>query len=174
MTRRRRSADAAVLAVVLGCVMTAVAGCAGGGEDVAGRPGEGSPTPTAACPAVPGVELPPECAPYDPDAAMAANDGYQERMPLSDDAVAANRELLPEVVVALDSLRSDGAVTPESVVATLSEAGLTDVQTRGDASGLLFGAMGVAGGCFYGEISLQTVQIEVGGLILDGGCLPAR
>ncbi|MGV2482266.1 UNVERIFIED_CONTAM: hypothetical protein IGO34_36315, partial [Salmonella enterica subsp. enterica serovar Weltevreden] len=78
-----------------------------------------------------------------------------------DDAVAANRELLPEVVVALDSLRSDGAVTPESVVATLSEAGLTDVQTRGDASGLLFGAMGVAGGCFYGEISLQTVQIEV-------------
>ena len=73
MTRHRRSADAAVLAVVLGCVMTAVAGCAGGGEDVAGRSGEGSPTPTAACPAVPGVELPPECAPYDPDAAMAAN-----------------------------------------------------------------------------------------------------
>ncbi|WP_141938183.1 hypothetical protein [Microbacterium sp. SLBN-154] len=161
-------------ALVLGCAVSVLAGCAGGGVQVSAESRAGSPTPTAACPAVPGVELPPECAPYDPDAAMAANDGYRERMPLSDEAVAANRELLPEVVVALDSLRSDGAVTPESVVATLHDAGLTDVQTRGDSNGLLFGAVGVAGGCFYGEISVQTVQIEVGGLILDGGCLPAQ
>ncbi|NYF16288.1 hypothetical protein HDC37_001102 [Microbacterium sp. AK009] len=174
MTRHRRLADAAGLGVVLGCVATAVTGCAGGGAGVSGETGAGSVSPTAACPAVPGVELPPECAPYDPDAAMAANDGYRERMPLSDDAVAANREVLPEVVVALDSLRSDGAVTPESVVATLHDAGLTDVQTRGESDGFLFGAMGAAGGCFYGEISAQAVQIEVGGLLLDGGCLPAK
>ncbi|WJL95417.1 hypothetical protein QSU92_16035 [Microbacterium sp. ET2] len=174
MTRHRRLGERAGLAIVLGCALSVVAGCAVGGMQDSGESRAGSPTPTAACPAVPGVELPPECAPYDPDAAMAANDGYRERIPLSDEAVAANRELLPKVVVALDSLRSDGAVTPESVVGTLQDAGLTDVQTRGDPDGLLFGAMGAAGGCFYGEITAQTVQIEVGGLILDGGCLPAQ
>ncbi|RZI91048.1 MAG: hypothetical protein EOO67_10620, partial [Microbacterium sp.] len=50
-----------------------LAGCATTGQT---PPSGVSPSPTAlvACPEQPGVELPPECVPYDPDAAMGLND----------------------------------------------------------------------------------------------------
>ncbi|WP_322409282.1 hypothetical protein [Microbacterium invictum] len=153
MTRGRRLGGATGLAVVLAIAGAAVSGCTGGDAGGSGESASVAPT-------------------RDAGQATADGDARRERMPLSDDAVAANRELVPEVSVALDALRGDGEVTPDAVAARLSEIGLADVQTISDARSLTFGAMGVEGGCFYGEISAQTVQVEVGGPREGGGCVP--
>ena len=31
----------------------------------------------------------------------------------------------------------------------------------------------VGGGCLFGAVTPEGVQVEVGGFIMDGGCLPA-
>ena len=167
----RRPTPLAVFAGTL--LILALSGCASGG------PGETStsapsPSPTAACPMIEGVELPPECAPYDPDGAMAANDMYRERMQLSEDARAANEKAVGPAVDALEAVRVSGDVTVERVRAALESANLADAQVREDYSRVLFGASGPAGGCIYGEVTADAVTIDVGGYILDGGCLPAQ
>lgn len=130
--------------------------------------------PTVACPTIEGVEQPPECAPYDPDEAMAANDRYRERMELDQDAAAANEQAMVPAADALEVVRASGDITVESVREALERAGLTDPQVREDYSRVLFGASGPAGGCIHGEVAAHAVTIDVGGYILDGGCLPAQ
>lgn len=103
----------------------------------------------------------------------AQNGPHRERQPLEDDAVDAARDIIPGVVVALDGVRTRAAVTPEAVVVALEGEGLSGVQTRADGERMIFGAVAPGGGCIYGEIRELSVQVEVGGLIPDAGCLPA-
>ncbi|WP_106815805.1 hypothetical protein [Microbacterium timonense] len=136
-----------------------------------------TPTPTAACPEQPGVELPPECAPYDPDAAMAQNDLYRQRIEMDEASKAAGAALLADATAALQSLQAGGgSVTGESVRAALEQAGAADVQIREGAGDVLFGAAAPGGGCVYGDIDGPTgvLTIDLGGIIMDGGCLPAQ
>ncbi|WP_295788070.1 hypothetical protein [uncultured Microbacterium sp.] len=133
-----------------------------------------APSASSACPIVEGVQLPPECAPYDPDAAMAANDRYRDRMAIDDAARAAAEEISPDVVAALGAAAAEGPLSTERAAAALAEAGASTPQVRAEAGRVLFGAGGPKGGCLFGEVDGSSVSVEVGGYILDGGCLPAQ
>ncbi|HZU94941.1 MAG TPA: hypothetical protein VFF85_15035 [Microbacterium sp.] len=150
-----------------------LAGCATVNPQAGSTPSM-TPTPTAACPQVEGVELPPECAPYDPEQSMAQNDAYRQRMDITDEARAASEETIENVRPALDALRASGELSTDAVVAVMADAGLTSAQTIGDARGVAFGVDGPEGGCIFGEVSPDALIIEAGGYIMDGGCLPAQ
>jgi len=159
------------LGVILGLVVV-LTGCAG----VAARPASdtASPTPTAACPQVDGQELPPECAPYDPDHAMAQNERHRERLELSDDALAAARDVTGPLGIALEEVRASGAVSVDTVQNAIERTGLSDIQVREDYGTVLFGVAAPKGGCVFGEVSTDAIAVEAGGYIADGGCLPAQ
>lgn len=153
----------ALLALTAGCAVTVDAAPSA------------SASPTAACPEQDGVPLPEGCAGYDPDAAMAQNDMYRQRLALGAEAQAANERLVQPITVALEELRTaDGGFTEDDVRAALAEAGATAIQTRTGAGDVLFGAAGPVGGCVYGAVEAERVTVEVGGIIMDGGCLPAQ
>ncbi|TFV82279.1 hypothetical protein E4V99_15320 [Microbacterium sp. dk485] len=169
-SRRRLCLAVAIVGLLLsGCATNAAPGT----PSTPGGAASASATPTAACPQVEGVDLPPECAPYDQEAAMALNDRHRERVELDEDAQGANAEVVPSLTAALEDLRVRGAATEDSVRAALSDAGLIDAQVRGDYGRILFGAVGPGGGCVFGEVA-DAVAVDVGGYILDGGCLPAQ
>lgn len=132
-----------------------------------------TPTPTAACPLVEGVDLPPDCAPYDPDHAMAQNERYRDRVELSDESRAAAAQPADSVRVGLEALRSSGDLSVAAVEDVFVDAGLTDIQTIGDERAVAFGVAAPEGGCIFGEVSADTLSVEIGGVIMDGGCLPA-
>ncbi len=141
------------------------------------RMGSGStptPTPTAACPQIEGVVLPPECAPYDPDNAMAQNDRYKERMELSSEAAEAVGESVSDLRARLETLRTGGTITIDAVQGALREVGPPDDAVRGDERAVEFGVDAPEGGCVFGEVRPDSVQVEAGGYIMDGGCLPAQ
>lgn len=157
----------ATTALLAGCA-TATAGAPGAPPSASVRP-----TPTAACPQVEGFDLPPECAPYDPDNAMAQNDRYRERVGLAEESRAAAEAPAASVRAALEKLQTSGGISVEAVEDAFSDAGLTDVQTIGDERAVAFGAAGPQGGCVFGEVSADVLTVEIGGVIMDGGCLPA-
>ncbi|MCP1428275.1 uncharacterized protein YceK [Microbacterium foliorum] len=132
-----------------------------------------SPTPTAACPQVEGVELPPDCAPYDPDNAMAQNDRYRDRVDLSEASRAAAERPATDIRTALKALRASGDLSVDAVEDAISDAGLSDIQIIGDERAVAFGVAAPEGGCIFGEVSADVLSVEVGGIIMDGGCLPA-
>lgn len=131
-------------------------------------------TPTAACPQVEGIDLPPDCAPYDPDQAMAQNDRYRDRMEISAEAAAAAESLAAPLRADLESLRTSGAVSVDAVTQAIAAAGLELPQVREDHGDVLFGVDGPDGGCLFGAVTADAVSVEVGGYIMDGGCLPAQ
>jgi hypothetical protein len=133
-----------------------------------------TPTPTAACPQVEGVELPPECAPYDPDHAMTQNERYRERMEPSDEAAAAAQAAAEPLRTSLEELRVSGIITADAVEQAMADAGLAEPQLRDAAGDVLFGVAGPEGGCVFGALTAEAVTVEVGGNIMDGGCLPAQ
>ncbi|MFB4349930.1 hypothetical protein [Microbacterium sp. CR_7] len=133
-----------------------------------------SPTPTVACPQVEGQTLPPECAPYDPDHAMAQNDRYRERMDLDEDARVAAAQPAADLQRSLEALRASGSISVDAVERALGDAGLADPQVRGDERAVAFGAVAPQGGCVFGELRADGVAVDVGGYIMDGGCLPAQ
>lgn len=159
------------VALTLAVLLT---GCAG----VAAEPAPGAtsptPTPTAACPQVEGHELPPECAPYDPDHARAQNDRHRERMELSTESRAAAEEVVGPLRIALEEVRASGTVSADGVQKAIEGAGLSDIQMLDDYGTVLFGAGAPKGGCIFGAVSADAVVIEAGGYIMDGGCLPAQ
>lgn len=95
-------------------------------------------------------------------------------MPLEGAAENANAEIAEAVTERLEELRSRGDVTVEAVEAALHAGGLVSAQVRDDYGRILFGASGPAGGCVFGEVADGGVSVDVGGYILDGGCLPAQ
>lgn len=133
-----------------------------------------TPTPTAACPQVEGVELPPECAPYDPEQAMAQNEVYRERMELSEEASAAMEGKVEPLHTSLEELRASGTFTEETVTQAITDAGLEHPQIREAYGDVLFGVAGPEGGCLFGAVTPEAVSVELGGYIMDGGCLPAQ
>lgn len=149
-------------------------GCAAAPADVTA--GEPTPTvtPTVACPQVDGAELPPECAPYDPEHAMEQNDRHRERMETSAEARAAAEQPVADLRVRLEALRTESTISVTSVEDALREVGLVHHVARGDARAVAFGADGPEGGCVFGEVRPDEVRIDVGGYIMDGGCLPAE
>lgn len=152
----------------------ALAGCATAGTTSGASPSPSpSPTPTAACPLIEGVDLPPDCAPYDPDQAMAQNDRYRDRVDLADESRAAAEQPATAIRTSLETLRTSGDLSVEAVERAIAAAGLTDIQTLGDERAVAFGAAAPEGGCIFGEVSAETLTVEIGGVIMDGGCLPA-
>ena len=162
------------VAALTGAVLVLLAGCAIALQgDPGSVAGSASPTPQYACPEQPGVELPPECAPYDPDAAMAQNDVYRERFEMDAADQAANADLVASVAAALEGL-DRSALTEESVTTAITGAGVEgSVQLLGDERAYAYGAA-VAGGCVFGQEDQTAVSVELGGFIRDGGCLPAQ
>lgn len=154
---------AAILAVLTGC-QTAPAGM------------ESAPSAsaTAACPMQLDVPSPTDCAVYDPDAAMAQNDLYRQRIELDADTQASAEAHVADARAVLEALRSDGTITADAVRAALEDVGLRDVQIRTGAGDVLFGAVPPDGGCVYGALEAERVTVDAGGYIMDGGCLPAQ
>ncbi|WP_091228219.1 hypothetical protein [Microbacterium sp. 3J1] len=121
------------------------------------------------------MELPPECAPYDPEHAMAQNDRHRQRMDVSGEARASADEVVDEVRTALEAVRSSGSLSVSAVESALRDAGLVDPQVNGDSRSVEFGAAGPDGGCVFGEASVELgVSVEVDGYVMDGGCLAAE
>ena len=157
--RQSRASVVALIALLAGCAST---------------PTATSPAPataTVGCPIEQGIELPPGCIPYDPEAAMAENERYRERIELDEAATSENTRAAGPVLAALEALRTGGEVTVDGVERTLEEAGLSDVQVLGSDGRVAFGAKGPAGGCLFGGATTDVVTVEVGGYIRDGGCL---
>lgn len=170
-TTPRLGLSGAVLALVV--VLTGCAGAATRPASDAATPTP-TPTPTAACPQVEGHELPPECAPYDPDHAMAQNERHRNRMELSAEALAAAEDVAEPLRFALEEVSASGSVSVDAVENAIRGTGLGDIQVREDYGTVLFGAAAPEGGCIFGEVSADAVTVEVGGYIMDGGCLPAQ
>jgi len=167
----KRTAFALIVAVATVATATSCAVHTGGAS---------GPTPTEsitasyACPTMEGVQPPPECAPYDPDAAMAANERYRDRMSIDDDARAAAEDVSADVVAALRTAAQEKQLSADEVATLLDGVGALSPQVRAEANSVLFAAAGPKGGCLFGEVSGTSVSVEIGGYILDGGCLPAR
>lgn len=90
--------------VVASAALLLLTGCAT--PTAAGRAPSASPTPTAACPEQPGVELPPECAGYDPEHSMAQNDAYRQRGELDPAVEEAARDIAEAAADDLEALRT--------------------------------------------------------------------
>lgn len=147
-----------------------VAGC---GAPATVRSESTSPPPTAACPSA-GTEPMPDgnCAFYDGDAAMAANETYRQRKSLSPEVKMLLEGYIEPARAALTSLGMKA--NPPKVSQALESVGLNknEIQTDDTGSGVRFGAAAPSGGCVYGYVSLDgAVDIAPGGSIMDGGCL---
>ena len=107
---------------------------------------------------------------YDPDAAMAENERYRERVRLDDGAIARLETYVEPARQALGTLPLPPSTA--DVEEALRSIGAGFVQTvGGDGAGVGFGAA-VEGGCLFGGIGMTgEIQLETGGHILDGGCL---
>lgn len=105
---------------------------------------------------------------------MAQNDAYRERMDITEEVRVAAEQAIEDVRPALESLRTSGGISPDAVVAVMTDAGLTSTQTTGDRRAVAFGVDGPKGGCIFGEVSVDMLSIDAGGYIMDGGCLPMQ
>ncbi len=141
-------------------------------------PGAPAPTPTAACPEPVHGPAPEGCAPFDPDAAMAENERYRDRLPLTESQVADAAEPLAAATTALEPFALPGAtVTESAVIEALASAGFsrsgiqTLVAERDDGTSVALGISADFGGCLFGGVSVRGLELDAGGYILDGGCL---
>ncbi len=158
-----------VIAATVGVL--ALTGCAA-------DPGAPAPTPTAACPEPVHGSAPDGCAPFDPDAAMAENERYRDRLPLTESQLADAAEPLAAATTALEPFALPGAeVTESAVIEALVDAGFsrsgiqTLVADRADGTSVALGISADFGGCLFGGVSVRGLEIDAGGYILDGGCL---
>jgi hypothetical protein len=104
---------------------------------------------------------------------MAQNERYRDRVDLSEESRAAAEEPAAAVRTGLESLRASGDLSVNAVEEVFAATGLAGVQTLGDERAVAFGAAAPEGGCIFGEVSADTLTVEIGGVIMDGGCLPA-
>ncbi|WP_144018964.1 hypothetical protein [Demequina sp. NBRC 110056] len=174
------------LPLVAICVV-ALGGCAqaAGGATPTGDGGPvGGILPTAtgpssiACPIQEGVELPPECVPYDPQALFDANERYRDRMPLAPESFAAFEAEREAITAVLEALAAAGTLTPESAIQVLVDAGMPATGLDGasafEEDGVVtFSAVGPVGGCVSGTVSDGLVEMQIQGVIMDGGCYAA-
>lgn len=163
------------LPVLTAALLLLLTGCGTAGAPASGADGAGEDPPrspgSVACPSPVHGDLPPECVAYDPDEAMALNEQYRERMPLDEGYAASLAPLVEDVRARLGAVPAGDEAAAR---AALEDAGLTAVQSRSGAGDVLFGAVPPDGGCVYGAVEPDAVTVEVGGFIMDGGCLPAQ
>ena len=159
---------------VMGALVAILVGCAPLDSAPVGQTSSPSPTPTVACPQVEGQELPPECAPYDPDQAMQQNERYRDRMELTGDSLSATQAAVGPIRAALENVRVSGDISVDAVQSALADMGFDDVQVRDDYGTVLFGVSIPDGACAFGEVTAGVIEVEAGGYIMDGGCLPSQ
>lgn len=156
----------------------AVALTLGGCASVAATPGaaSASPSPTCAVAEQPGVETEHGCVVYDAEKNMASNELYRQRMEQQEEGREAGARLIAPVTAALEAVRvSSAGISEPAVRAALVEAGVAeaDIQSYERNGDVPFGVAVTGGGCLFGAVTPEGVQVEVGGFIMDGGCLPA-
>ena len=176
ISRTSRTANAATTAALLLTLIASLylAGCGIPLERGDGATsGAASAKPTAACPRV--EEMPDQerhCAVYDPDAAMAENEGYRQKRPVSAEVQAQLDAYVGRARTALEGLKQPATVA--DVKRALGSIGLDEreVQTDDIGTGIRFGASSGTGGCVTGSVGVDgTVYLSTGGGIMDGGCL---
>jgi len=157
-----------------------LAGCASGAS-----PGA-TPSPSASACAVaanPNGPPPEGCIVYDPEENMAANQRYRDRYEIGADVADAGAPYAASVRAGLGELRDSAHITADAVREVLHDSGLsaTSIQTIGDVGAVEFGAMMPTevggpdvGVCLFGEVSADRLAVEVGGVVMDGGCVPSR
>lgn len=133
---------------------------------------------SVACPQVEGVELPPECIPYDPDAYINSNLAYKDRMEVTEKAFAGFEAKREQVESAIAGLQESENVTIDSVKDVLESAGFgpqggDPVKTWENLDGVNFTAGGPTSGCVEGTVSIEAFEMTLKGYINDGGCVPA-
>lgn len=159
--------------LLLAVLAIALAACASPSDDIAVA-ASASPMPTCAVAEMPGVDAPEGCITYDAEKNMASNETYRDRMPQPDAGRMTGEALIEQVTAALTELRNSGAtLTEDAVGAALVNAGVIEkhIQMLGGARAIAFGAAVDGGGCVFGSITAETVTVDVGGFIMDGGCL---
>jgi hypothetical protein len=152
------------LSMLVGGLLT---GCAGTSSTT-----EPTPTPVVACPQVENFELPATCAPYDPDHAMDQNERYRERRPLDEAALAATTAWVERIRSALEPLVDAPSAVAVDDALTGIGIDIRDIQSYDRGGDTLFGVW-VGEGCVFGSIDAGVLDVEAGGPINDGGCLPA-
>ena len=95
-------------------------------------------------------------------------------MELTAEAAEAAAQPVSDLRAQLETLRTAGTISVDAVEGALREVGLPSAAVRGDERAVEFGADGPNGGCVFGQVRPDSVLVEAGGYIMDGGCLPAQ
>jgi len=147
---------------------------AGGGVPDARSSVSAAPEPTAACPTIEGQPNDdPGCAYYDPDKAMAENERYRERLPLTAELEASLAPVVDKMTTALKPIvdgRVELNVPNVSKAIAVDEVAGTPTIGQNDA-GVSFIATVETGGCLLGEVAVGSLSVEPAGVIMDGGCV---
>lgn len=187
---RARPSMAALAAALVATVVT-VAGCGTGSAGAEGQTREDlraktsasptprpTPSPTAACPTVDGQQAPPGCAPYDGEAAMRENEAYRQRFELSKSLQDRAENHRKRIAAAFAEAVEKGPLDQLNVSRVLAPLGYdaSSVQSygRSDVGGGLAVGVSTDAGCVYGGVRGNAVDLQTGGGIADGGCLPAK
>lgn len=158
--------------------VTALSGCA---SDLSAPGAVPSPRQSECAVAEdPNGEPPPEgCVVYDPEQNMADNQRWRDRVAISADARAAGDSYVESVTRGLTDLRDSGTVTADSVHQVFLDEGfpVQSIATLGDMGNVGFGVNVSTptsqefAACLFGVVGPDGVSVDVGGPIMDGGCL---
>lgn len=173
-----------VLAVIATVVLTVSMGGCAQAPAAPGLPGSvggvspsvPAPSPSSiACPQIDETPLPPECIPYDPQALMDANERYRQRMPVHPESFAAFEAERAGITAAIEELQLEDGLTPEAVKQVLIDAGFLHEDRDGvnawEKDGeIVFNGVGPVGGCVFGTATPSSFEMDIQGVIMDGGC----
>jgi len=114
-----------------------------------------------------------------PDVDMPANnEAYRQRFTLPKGIQETAETHRKRVTVALQKAVNEGPLDRTGVASVLAPLGYdnssVEAYGRSDGPGGLAFGVSTGAGCVYGGIRGHLIRLEVGGIIADGGCLPAR
>jgi hypothetical protein len=165
-----------LLATLSGCASLPTEGASAAAEQTSSSPTALEPS-SVACPQIDNEELPPECIPYDPQALMDSNQLYKERFPVDPDAFASFEAQRADITSEFKALQDSGTLSPDAVKSVLTDAGVgsggDNVYAQDNIEGIIFGGTGPNGGCVLGTVSPTSIEMDIVGPIMDGGCTPA-
>lgn len=164
-----------VVAFAMSVVLGACAAPGGDAGEAVGEPAVTSPepSPSYACPIVEGQEVPEGCIPYDPQLLMDSNERYRDHMGISAEAFAPAQAAKEQLAPMLEDLRASGTYSHDSVLEAVESVGLTGAAVSNGPAIVYFDAPGPSGGCVFGYVNEQQVEVNVAGPIMDGGCVAA-
>jgi hypothetical protein len=163
-----------VVATAIGSAILVI-GCASPSGDDANAPPDVSPSVSASASRPPTEQ---ELAEQF-ERNQAANKSFRNRLPLRPEVSEANRPVADQVLAGLQRLRAEQRYDADSIRQVLVDAQLTDVTVRprgrldtGGGDGLIFAGWGNRA-CVFGEHGPTATTVDIGGPIMDGGCLTA-